>query len=110
MGKNDWVGCVPYGTPRLVIFWFYFMHLLLKIKVLSMRYLTPEQWEANLTRSQRERVDRIIAKSERCTCGVTIKDLINQRKKRAIPKHSYNVKEYDTVTNGGAAVHVEYRY
>ena len=75
-----------------------------------MKYLTPEQWEASLTRSQRKRVDQLIAQSEYCKHSVAIENRINQRKKRAIPKHSHNVKEYDTITGGGEAVHVEYRY
>lgn len=75
-----------------------------------MRYITPEEWGARLTRSQRKRIDQLIAQSERCKCDVTIDDLINQRKKRAIPEHSHNVKSYDTVTSDGQAVHVEYRH
>jgi len=75
-----------------------------------MKYLTPEEWEASLTRSQRKRVDQLIAQSESCKCYVIIDDAIKQRKKRAITEHSHNVKEYDTVTSDGRAIHVEYRH
>lgn len=75
-----------------------------------MKYLTPEQWGASLTRSQREHVDQLIAQSERFRCGIDIDDLIAKHKKKSIPKHTHNVKEYDTFTNCGQTVHVEYRY
>ena len=75
-----------------------------------MKYLTPEQWGARLTRAQRKHVDELIAQSGCHKRGIYIDDRIVQRKKKAIPKHTHNVKEYDTFTEYGQAIHVEYRY
>ena len=82
-----------------------------------MGFITAEEWNAKLSASTKKRIDRLIARAEehRRVRGTTdVCDLITKYRKekhvQAVPEHTHNVKEYDTINAEGRAIHVEYRH